>query len=118
MKHKKGHRKLAKPTDQRLAILRSLAREVIAKGQIETTLTRAKEARKIVEKLITLAKENTLSARRRAFRVLQDETLVKRLFEEVAPQVADRPGGYVRIVRTGYRRGDHTEMALLSLIQQ
>lgn len=116
MKHKKGHRKLAKPTDQRLAILRSLTREVIARGQIETTLIRAKEARKMVEKLITLAKEDSLSARRRAFRILQDESLVKRLFEEVAPQVGEKQGGYVRITRLGYRRGDHTEMALLSLI--
>ncbi len=117
MKHKKGHKKLSKPTDQRLAILRSLVREVIARGQIETTLTRAKEARKIVEKLITLAKEDSLFSRRKAFRILQDETLVKRLFQEVVPQVGDRQGGYVRITRLGYRRGDHTEMALLALIQ-
>lgn len=117
MKHKKGHRKLAKPTDQRLALLRSLAKEVIARGQIETTLVRAKEARKMVEKLITMAKENSLFARRKAFRILQDESLVKRLFEEVAPKFADRQGGYVRIVRIGYRRGDHTEMALLSLVE-
>lgn len=117
MKHKKGHKKLGKPTDQRLALLRSLAREVIAKGQIETTLVRAKEARRMVEKLITLAKEGSLFARRRAFRILQDETLVKRLFDEVAPQVGEKQGGYVRIIRIGYRRGDHAEMALLSLIQ-
>jgi len=117
MNHRKGYKKLAKPTDQRLAILRSLVREVIAKGQIETTLLRAKEARRMVERLITLAREGSLSARRRAFRILQDETLVKRLFEEVAPQVGEKQGGYVRITRLGYRRGDHTEMALLSLIQ-
>ncbi|MBC7326658.1 50S ribosomal protein L17 [bacterium] len=116
MKHKIGHKKLSKPTDQRLAILRSLAKEVIARGQIETTLARAKEARRILEKLITLAKEDTLYARRRAFRILQNETLVKRLFEEIAPQFSERQGGYVRIIRLGYRRGDRAEMALISLI--
>ncbi|MGC8843673.1 MAG: 50S ribosomal protein L17, partial [bacterium] len=90
MKHRKGYRKLSKPTDQRLALLRSLAKEVIKRGKVETTLARAKEARRIVEKLITLAKEDSLARRRQAFRVLQDETLVKRLFEEIAPKMQDR----------------------------
>ncbi|MBC7330630.1 50S ribosomal protein L17 [bacterium] len=117
MKHRKGYGKLSKPTDQRLALLRSLAREVVKRGKIETTLQRAKEARRVVEKLITLAKEDSLSARRRAFRILQDETLVKRLFEEIAPKMQDREGGYLRITRLGYRRGDHAEIALLSLVE-
>jgi large subunit ribosomal protein L17 len=117
MKHRIGYKKLSKPTDQRLALLRSLAREVVRRGKIETTLQRAKEARRIVEKLITLAKEDTLSARRHAFRILQDETLVKRLFEEIAPKMQGREGGYLRITRLGYRRGDHAEIALLSLVE-
>jgi large subunit ribosomal protein L17 len=117
MKHRKGYGKLSKPTDQRLALLRSLAKEVVKRGKIETTLQRAKEARRIVEKLITLAKEDSLSARRRAFRILQDETLVKRLFEEIAPKMQGREGGYLRITRLGYRRGDHAEIALLSLVE-
>jgi large subunit ribosomal protein L17 len=117
MKHRIGYRKLSKPTDQRLALLCSLAKELVKRGKVETTLHRAKEVRRVVEKLVTLAKEDSLAARRRAFRILQDETLVKRLFEEITPKMQDRNGGYLRITRLGYRRGDHAEIALLSLVE-
>lgn len=118
MKHRIGYRKLSKPTDQRLAILHALARELIMRGQIETTLTRAKEARRIVEKLITLAKRNNLHAKRMAMRILRDRKALKQLFEEVAPKMANKNGGYVKIIRLGARRGDSAEMALISLAEE
>lgn len=109
-------RKLGQPTDQRIAMLRNLTTSLLEKGRIETTVTRAKEVRSTAEKMITLGKTNTLHTRRQAMRYITKEDVVKKLFDEVAPKYADRNGGYTRIVRTGPRRGDAAEMAIIELV--
>ena len=111
-----GTRKLGRPTDQRIAMLRNLVTSFLDTGRIETTVTRAKETRSMAEKMITLGKENTLHARRQALAFITREDVVAKLFSEIAPKYADRTGGYTRIVRIGPRRGDAAEMAVLELI--
>ena len=111
-----GTRKLGRPTDQRIAMLRNLVTSTLEHGRIETTVTRAKEARCMVEKMITLGKANTLHARRQALTFITKEDVVKKLFDEIAPKYADRNGGYTRIIKTGPRRGDAAEMAIIELI--
>jgi large subunit ribosomal protein L17 len=98
-----------------MALLRGLVRSFIALDRIKTTETRAKEVRPMAEKLITRAKTNSLHARRMTRRILNDEDLVKRLFDEIAPKFATRPGGYTRIIHVGRRRGDAAPMVLLEL---
>ncbi len=117
------NRKLGRTSDQRKAMLRNLATDVIMYGQIETTETRAKEVRSIVEELITLGKRGDLHARRQAAAVLfnvKDETssknTVQKLFDEVAPKYANVNGGYTRILKTYNRRGDNAPMAIITLI--
>ncbi|HIV02796.1 MAG TPA: 50S ribosomal protein L17 [Candidatus Aphodoplasma excrementigallinarum] len=111
-----GTRKLGRPTDQRIAMLRNLVTSFLDTGRIETTVTRAKETRSMAEKMITLGKENTLHSRRQALAFITREDVVTKLFSEIAPKYADRTGGYTRIVRIGPRRGDAAEMAVLELI--
>ena len=111
-----GTRKLGRPTDQRLAMLRNLVTSFLDTGRIETTVTRAKETRSMAEKMISLGKENTLHSRRQALAYITREDVVAKLFSEIAPKYADRNGGYTRIVRIGPRRGDAAEMAVLELI--
>ncbi len=111
-----GTRKLGRPTDQRRAMLRSLTTCVLENGQIVTTETRAKEARSMVEKMITLGKTNTLHSRRQALAYITKEDVVKKLFDEIAPKYAERNGGYTRIVKMGPRRGDAAPMAVLQLV--
>lgn len=111
-----GTRKLGRPTDQRIAMLRNLVTSFLDTGRIETTVTRAKETRSMAEKMITLGKENTLHSRRQALAFITREDVVAKLFSEIAPKYADRTGGYTRIVRTGPRRGDAAEMAVLELV--
>ncbi len=111
-----GTRKLGRPTDQRIAMLRNLVTSFLDTGRIETTVTRAKETRSMAEKMITLGKENTLHSRRQALAFITREDVVAKLFSEIAPKYADRTGGYTRIVRIGPRRGDAAEMAVLELI--
>jgi len=89
---------------------------LLENGRIETTETRAKEVRSVAEKMITLGKKNTLAARRQALSYITKESVVKKLFEEIAPQYAERNGGYTRIIKTGPRRGDAAEMAIIELI--
>jgi large subunit ribosomal protein L17 len=115
MRHRVSGRKFDLPTDQRLALLRNLVRALIRHDAIETTETRAKEVRGMAEKVITTAKTDSLHARRQARRILNDETLVKRLFDEVAPKFKTRPGGYTRITKIGFRRGDAAPMVKLEL---
>ncbi len=109
-------RKLNLPTDQRMAMLRCMTTSFLDKGKIETTVTRAKELRSLAEKMITLGKKNTLHTRRRAMSFLYNETVVHKLFSEIAPRYAERNGGYTRIIRTGPRRGDAAEMAIIELV--
>ena len=111
-----GTRKLGRTTAQRQAMLRGMVTYLLENGQVETTLTRAKEVRSVAEKMITLGKKNTLAARRQALSYITKESVVKKLFEEIAPQYAERNGGYTRIIKTGPRRGDAAEMAIIELI--
>lgn len=110
------HRKLRRPTDQRMAMLRNLTTNLLKHGRIVTTEARAKETRKFAEKMITLAKRGDLHARRQALAFIYDETVVKNLFDEIAPKYADRQGGYTRIIKIGPRRGDAAPMAIIELI--
>ncbi len=111
-----GTRKLGRPTDQRRAMLRSLVTCTLENGKIQTTEMRAKEARCMVDKMITLGKANTLHARRQALTFITKEDVVKKLFDEIAPKYADRQGGYTRVVKMGPRRGDSAPMAVLELV--
>ena len=116
MRHRCKVPQLGLPADQRKALLRSLATQIIRHGQITTTKTRAKAVRKEVERMITLAKDGSLAARRRALAYLYDKKLVSDLFNEVKERYGDRKGGYTRIVRTKRRRGDNAEMAIIELV--
>jgi len=116
MRHLVKGRKLRRTTAHRQALLRNLVTSFIEKERIQTTLAKAKETRPLAEKMITLAKENTLHARRRALAVLTKESAVTKLFADIAPRFSERPGGYTRIVKTGLRIGDGSQMALLELI--
>ena len=116
MRHRCKVPKLGLPADQRKALLRSLATQIIRHGQITTTKTRAKAVRSEVERMITLAKDGSLAARRRALGYLYDKKLVNELFQAVGDRYGDRNGGYTRIVRTKRRRGDNAEMAIIELI--
>ena len=109
-------RKLNLPTDQRMALLRNLVTSFLETGRIETTLTRAKEAQKLAEKMITLGKTNTLHSRRQALAFITKEDVVAKLYNEIAPKYAEVNGGYCRITKTGPRRGDAAEMAIIELI--
>lgn len=115
MRHRLGYRKLNRPTDQRMAVLRSESISLIEHGRIKCTLTRAKEARRFVEKLISLAKRGDLSARRLIFSKLRNNSAVKSLFGMVG-RFEGRPGGFTRISRIGFRRGDAAPMAVLELV--
>ena len=111
-----GTRKLGRPTAHRNAMLRGMVTYLLENGQIETTLTRAKEVGALTEKMITIGKKNTLAARRQAMAFITKEDVVKKLFDEIAPDFADKNGGYVRIFKLGPRRGDGAEMALIRLV--
>ena len=111
-----SNRKLGKPTDQRMAMLRQQVTDLLDKGKMETTITRAKEVAPIAEKMITLGKKKTLDSYRRALSFITREEVAKRLFDEIAPGYAERNGGYTRIIRIGTRRGDSAEMAIVELV--
>lgn len=111
-----GTRKLGRPTDHRKAMLRAMVTFLIEKGKIETTVTRAKEVRSMAEKMITTAKTNDLHSKRQVFSYITKEDVAKKLFDEVAPKYKERAGGYTRIIRTGPRRGDAAEMAIIELV--
>jgi large subunit ribosomal protein L17 len=115
MRHRCRVPQLGKPADQRRALLRSLATELIRHGRVTTTKTRAKAVRSEVERMITLAKEGSLASRRQAMGYLYDKQLVHALFEQAGVRYADRNGGYTRILRTVRRRGDNAEMAIIEL---
>ena len=106
-----GYRKLGRNTAHRKAMLRNLVTDLLREGRISTTDTRAKEAGRIAEKMITLAKRGDLHARRQVLSFVYDETVVTKLFEEIAPKYAERNGGYTRILKLGPRRGDCAEVS-------
>lgn len=111
-----GTRKLGRPTDHRKAMLRSMVTYLLENGQIETTVTRAKEVRAVAEKMITTAKTPDLHSKRQVMAYVTKESVVKKLFDEIAPKYADRSGGYTKIMKIGPRRGDAAEMAIISLV--
>ncbi len=111
-----GTRKLGRTTDHRTAMLRAMVTFLLENGKIETTVTRAKEVRSMAEKYITLAKDNSLNSKRQAMAFVTKESVVNKLYTEIAPKYADRNGGYCRITKTGPRRGDAAEMAIIELI--
>jgi large subunit ribosomal protein L17 len=117
MRHSKQRHKLSRDSAHRRSLLRNLSRDVIQHERIKTSEAKAKAVKPKVEKLITLGKRGDLHARRQALAELgQDKFIVHKLFEEVAPRYADRPGGYTRIVKLGPRRSDSTEMVLIELV--
>jgi large subunit ribosomal protein L17 len=119
MRHLKHGRKLNRTTSHRAATLRSLACSLIEHEAITTTVPKAKEARRFVERLITTARRGTLAARRRVASRLGDEVAAKKLVEDVAPRFAERPGGYTRVVKLAKRRiGDATQLARLELVEK
>lgn len=109
-------RKLGVTTPHRKAMLRNLVTSLLREEKIETTVTRAKEARRMAEKMITLGKRGDLHARRQALAYIYDEDVVTKLFEEIAPKYSERHGGYTRIIKVGPRRGDAAEIAILELV--
>lgn len=116
MRHRCRVKKLGKPADQRRALLRALTTELIRHGRITTTLVRAKVLRSEVDKMITLAKNGSLAARREAIGYIYDKQLVHALFEQAPTRYANRNGGYTRILHTVPRRGDNAEMAIIELV--
>ena len=112
-----GTRKLGKTTDQRMAMLRQQVTDFLDNGKMETTLTRAKEIQPMAEKMITLGKKNDLAAYRQAMSFITREDVCKKVFKELAARHAARNGGYTRITRTGVRRGDAAETAMIELVK-
>ena len=110
------NRKLGRTSDQRKAMLRAMVTYLLENGQIKTTLTRAKEVAPVAEKMITLAKANNLATYRQALAYITKEDVANKLFKEIAPKYAERNGGYTRVTRTGARRGDAAEMAVIELV--
>lgn len=111
-----GTRKLGRASDHRMAMLRAMVTYLLENGKIETTVTRAKEVRALTEKMITVAKNDSLAAKRQALSFITKEDVVKKLFDEIAPKFKDSNGGYCRITKTGPRRGDAAEMCIIELI--
>ncbi|NIP29720.1 MAG: 50S ribosomal protein L17 [Candidatus Dadabacteria bacterium] len=118
MRHKRVGRKLGVTTKHRKAMFRNMATDLLRHDSIKTTDTRAKEIRRVVEKLITLAKKGTLEARRKASGYVRDKEVVKKLFSDLAEKYQDRPGGYTRIIKLGYRKGDNAPISLIELVQE
>ena len=111
-----GTRKLGRTSDHRRAMLRAMVTYLFENGHIETTVTRAKEVRAMADKMVTLGKSNDLHAKRQVYSYITKETVAKKVIDEIAPSYLERSGGYTRIVRTGARRGDNAEMAIIELV--
>ncbi len=118
MRHNKTGRKLGRNSSHRKAMMRNMVTSLLDHEKITTTDARAKELRKIAEKMITLGKRGTLHARRQALQVIMDKNVVAKLFDRLAPRYAERPGGYTRIVKLGYRSGDNAALSLIELVEE
>ena len=116
MRHLNQGRKLGRTTAHRRAMLRNLVTSFLEKERVVTTVAKAKEARPLAEKMITLAKKNTLHTRRQALAFVTKESVVRKLFNKLGPRFSERPGGYTRIIKTGPRKGDGADMAVLEMI--
>lgn len=117
MRHRVAGHKLDRPTDQRMAVFRQQVADLMRHERLRTTETKAKEVRSLAERMITLGKAGSLHARRQALAFLNDEAVVRKIFDEVAPRYAGRPGGYTRIVKLGPRPGDGAAMVQLELVE-
>lgn len=118
MRHRQSNRKLNRTTSHRLAMFRNMANSLLRHELIKTTLPKAKELRRVAEPLITLGKTPTLANRRLAFNRLRDREIVGKLFNELGPRYATRPGGYLRILKCGFRQGDNAPMAYVELMDR
>ncbi|HOC95556.1 MAG TPA: 50S ribosomal protein L17 [Candidatus Cloacimonadota bacterium] len=118
MRHRVEGRKFGRETDARRLMICNLVKSMVEHGQITTTLAKAKELRGYVERVVTYGKANTVHARRLAYSVLGNRTLVKKLFDEIAPAFADRNGGYTRVIKAGFRRGDNAPMAIIQFVEE
>jgi large subunit ribosomal protein L17 len=118
MRHAQGLRKLGRTTSHRLAMLRNMTVSLLRHEEIRTTLPKAKELRRVVEPMITLGKKPSLANRRLAFDRLRDRDIVTKLFDDLGPRFAKRSGGYLRILKTGYRKGDNAPLALVMLTER
>ena len=118
MRHRNAHRKLGRTTEHRIALFRNMATALIKHEQISTTLPKAKELRPYVEKLVTLAKHGGLANRRLAMSRVADETQVKKLFDVLGPRYKARPGGYIRVLKAGFRAGDAAAMAIIEFVDR
>ena len=116
MRHLKSGRKLGRTTSHRKALLANLATEILRHKSIVTTTPKAKEARSTVERLITFAKKGDVASRRQVLKTVRDKSVVKELFDVIAPTFADRKGGYTRIIQIGHRNGDNASMAIFELV--
>ncbi|MBS3916925.1 MAG: 50S ribosomal protein L17 [Sulfuritalea sp.] len=118
MRHRHGLRKLNRTSSHRLAMLRNMTNSLLLHEAIKTTLPKAKELRRVVEPMITLGKKPSLANRRLAFNRLRDRDIVTKLFDELGPRFANRNGGYLRILKFGFRQGDNAPMALVELLDR
>ncbi len=118
MRHRLGLRKLNRTSSHRLAMLRNMTNSLLLHETIKTTLPKAKELRRVVEPMITLGKKPSLANRRLAFNRLRDRDIVTKLFDELGPRFANRNGGYLRILKFGFRQGDNAPMALVELVDR
>lgn len=118
MRHRHGLRKLNRTSSHRLAMFRNMTNALLRHEVIKTTLPKAKELRKIAEPIITMGKSPTLANKRLAFARLRDREMVVKLFDEIGPRYAARPGGYMRVLKFGFRKGDNAPMALVELVDR
>jgi len=116
MRHKKGYRKLNRTSNQRKALLKGLATALFEHGRISTTLPKAKELRRVAERLVTQARKGDSNAHRLVFSYLQNKEITKKLLGEYGPKYKERPGGYTRIIKRGRRLGDNAEMAYIEMV--
>lgn len=117
MRHRKKGAKLSRESAHRNALLRNMATDLLRHERITTTVAKAKAVRRVAERLVTLGKRDTLHARRHAARVIRDDAVVRKVFNELAPRYAERPGGYTRIMRLESRKGDRAEMAVIEMVE-
>ena len=116
MRHSNAHRKLSRNPSHRRAMLRNLVTSLLEHEEVRTTTAKAKEVRRLAERMITLGKSGTLAARRRALETIRSKTVAKKVFDQLAARYGGRPGGYTRILKLGTRHGDNAEMSLIQLV--
>jgi len=116
MRHLKKGRKFNRTSSHRKAMLNNLAISILQHGQVMTTISKAKDVRRIIDRLITFGKTNTLHAKRLAYKILKSHIIVKNLFEKISPKYKDRQGGYTSIIKNGYRQGDNAPIAIIHLL--